>query len=434
MTFEKSKSRQMSAHALIPGGAHTYAKGDDQYPQLAPAFIARGRGSHVWDVDGNEFIEYGSGLRAVTLGHAHPRVVEAARKQMELGANFTRPASIELDCAEAMLDLVGGDMVKFAKHGSDAVTAALKLARAYTGRPLVAVCGDQPFFAVDDWFIGSTPMHAGIPDATRALTLKFRFNDLDSLRALFEQHKNLISCVIMEAETTEQPKPGYLQSVIDLCHANGVVFVLDEMITGFRWHNGGAAALHGLSPDLRTFGKAMGNGFSISALVGKRDIMQLGGLQHDKPRVFLMSTTHGGETHCLAAAIETMRMYRELDVVAHMWKQGEKLKRGVLDAAKRQGVEQWFGVQGRPCNLIYYTLDPQGQRSQVYRALFLQELIARGVLAPSFVVNYAHADTDIDRTVTAVDGALGVYRRAIEEGAEKFLIGPPVKPVFRTFN
>jgi len=435
MNLERSTKLRPRAHELIPGGAHTYAKGDDQFPSTAPGFIARGEGSHVWDVDGNEFIEFGSGLRAVTLGHGYRPVVEAACRALQLGTNFVRPAALEVEAAEKVLGLIGtGEMIKFAKNGSDVTTAALKLARAYTGRPLVAVCGDQPFFAVDDWFIGSTPMHAGIPDATRALTLKFRFNDLDSLRALFEQHKNLISCVIMEAETTEQPKPGYLQSVIDLCHANGVVFVLDEMITGFRWHNGGAAALHGLSPDLRTFGKAMGNGFSISALVGKRDIMQLGGLQHDKPRVFLMSTTHGGETHCLAAAIETMRMYRELDVVAHMWKQGEKLKRGVLDAAKRQGVEQWFGVQGRPCNLIYYTLDPQGQRSQVYRALFLQELIARGVLAPSFVVNYAHADTDIDRTVTAVDGALGVYRRAIEEGAEKFLIGPPVKPVFRTFN
>jgi len=434
MTFEQSRQLQQKSHALIPGGAHTYAKGDDQFPQLAPAFIERGRGCHVWDVDGNQFIEYGSGLRAITLGHAHPRVVEAARKQMELGANFTRPSHLEVECAQAMIDMVGGEMVKFAKHGSDAVTAAVKLSRALTGRPLVAVCGDQPFFAVDDWFIGSTPMHSGIPDATRALTLKFRYNDLDSLTALLEQHKNLIACVIMEAETTDEPKPGYLQSVIDLCHRHGTVFVLDEMISGFRWHNAGAAGFHNIEPDLRTFGKAMGNGFSISALVGKRDIMKLGGLQHDQQRVFLMSTTHGGETHCLAAAIETMRLYRELDVVSRLWKQGERLKRGVLDAVKRQGVEKFFGVLGRPCNLLYYTLDPQGQRSQFYRALFLQELIRRGVLAPSFVVNYAHSDVDIDKTIDAIDGALVVYRKAIDEGVEKYLVGPPVKPVFRTHN
>jgi glutamate-1-semialdehyde 2,1-aminomutase len=174
------------AHAVIPGGAHTYAKGDDQYPLLAPGFLKRGKGCHTWDVDGNEFIEYGMGLRAVTLGHAYEPVVEAAHRQMLLGENYTRPATIELDCAEQFLSLIDGfEMVKFAKNGSDATTAAVKLARAYTGRDLVARCGDQPFFSVEDWFIGSTPMSAGIPKVVQDLTVQFRYNNIESLRSLF---------------------------------------------------------------------------------------------------------------------------------------------------------------------------------------------------------------------------------------------------------
>src|SRR5271157_1364267 len=166
MKFCESRRLQARSHAVIPGGAHTYSKGDDQYPEVAPAFIAHGKGCHVWDVDGNEFIEYGMGLRAVTLGHAFESVVEAAYRQMRLGTNFTRPAKIELDLAEAMMGVVdGADMVKFAKNGSDVTTAAVKLARAYTGRDLIAICGDQPFFSIDDWFIGATELNAGIPQA-----------------------------------------------------------------------------------------------------------------------------------------------------------------------------------------------------------------------------------------------------------------------------
>ena len=198
------------AHSIIPGGAHTYAKGDDQFPLLAPGFLTRGKGCHSWDVDGNEFIEYGMGLRAVTLGHAYAPVVEAAHQQMLLGENYTRPATIELDCAEQFLSLIGGfDMVKFAKNGSDATTAAVKLARAYTGRDLVARCGDQPFFSVEDWFIGSTPMSAGIPKAVQDLTLQFRYNNVESLRSLFEQNPGQIACVILEAATAVEPEARF---------------------------------------------------------------------------------------------------------------------------------------------------------------------------------------------------------------------------------
>ena len=269
--LSKSHVLQPKAHALIPGGAHTYAKGDDQYPEQAPSFIARGKGCHVWDIDGNEFIEYGMGLRAVGLGHAFEPVLQAAYKQMQLGSNFTRPAKIEVDAAEALLEIVdGADMVKFAKNGSDVTTAAVKLARAYTGRDLIAICGDQPFFSTDDWFIGTTEMDAGIPEAVAKLTLKFRYNDLASLADLFDQHPGKIACVVMEAETATAPTPGYLTQVKHLCEQRGAVLIFDEMITGFRWHIGGAQKFHGVVPHLSTFGKAMGNGFAVSALAGER--------------------------------------------------------------------------------------------------------------------------------------------------------------------
>ncbi len=435
MKLLTSEALQAKSHALIPGGCHTYAKGDDQYPEAAPAFIVRGKGSHVWDADDNEFIEYGMGLRAVTLGHAFEPVVAAAIRQMHLGSNFTRPAPIEVECAEELLGLIeGAEMVKFAKNGSDATTAAVRLARAHTGRDYVAICADHPFFSVDDWFIGSTPMAAGVPQAVRALTLKFRYNDLDSLNALFAAHPGQIACVILEAETTEPPANGFLHEVQRLSAREGAVFVLDEIITGFRWHLGGAQKVYDLKPDLSTFGKGIANGFSVSALVGKRALMELGGMRHARERVFLLSLTHGAEGHALAAALETMRTYRREGVVEHLYRQGERLARGVNRAIEANGVRGQFEVVGRPCNLIYVTRDQEGNRSQAFRTLFLQETINRGLLMPSMVVSFSHTDRDIDTTIERVGEALGVYRRALDEGVEKYLQGRAVKPVFRKFS
>jgi glutamate-1-semialdehyde 2,1-aminomutase len=435
MKFDTSRAHQEKAHALIPGGAHVYAKGDDQYPVQSPGFIERGSGCHVWDVDGNEFIEYGMGLRAVSLGHGYKPVVDAAHRQMQLGTNFSRPSPIEVECAEALAGLISSaEMIKFGKNGSDVTTAAVKLARAATGRDMVAVCADQPFFAVDDWFIGSTPFRAGIPKAIQNLTVKFRYNDLASLESLFNKYPNQIACVILEAETIVPPNAGFLAGLHSLVHKNGAIFILDEMITGFRWHLGGAQAYHGIRPDLSTFGKAIANGFSVSALVGRRDLMELGGLHHDKSRVFLLSTTHGAETHALAAAIETMRIYRDEGVIEHLYRHGTRLRTGIESAIATHRLEGYFAVLGREPNFIYATRDENREPSQAFRALFLQETIKQGLLMPSLVVSYSHSDADIDRTVQGIAEALHVYRRALDEGVNKFLVGRPVKPVFREFN
>jgi glutamate-1-semialdehyde 2,1-aminomutase len=433
--YSKSRGLQPKAHRLIPGGSHTYAKGDDQFPEQAPGFIVRGKGCHVWDLDGNEFIEYGMGLRAVTLGHGFEPVVEAAYKQMQQGTNFSRPGKIEVEYAEELLSvLLNADMVKFAKNGSDVTTAAVKLARAYTGRDLVAICGDQPFLSVDDWFIGKTDMNAGIPQAIQDLTISFRYNNVESVQALFDEYPNRIACLILEPATTEDPTDNFLQRVKTLCEKNGSLLILDETITGFRWHLSGAQATYNVVPHLSTFGKAMGNGFAIAALAGKREIMQLGGIDHAGERVFLLSTTHGAETHSLAAAMETLNVYRRFGVVEHLARQGERLRTGINESISRHGIGCQFELQGRSCNLIFITRDGDDRRSQAYRTLFMQELIRRGVIGPSFVVSYSHSVEDIDHTIDVVDQALDVYVKALEDGVEKYLEGRPVKPVFRKYN
>ena len=431
-----SRRLQKRAHELIPGGCHTYAKGDDQYPQVAPPFIARGFGSHVWDIDGNEYIEYGMGNRAVGLGHAFGPVVEAARSEMSRGCNFTRPASIEVECAETFLDLIeGAEMVKFCKSGSEATSAAVKLARAYTGRDMIAICGDHPFFSSDDWFIGTTVMNAGVPEQIKALTATFKYNDLQSVRALFDKHPGRIAAVILEAARIDEPAPGFLHELRELCHAKGALFILDEMVTGFRWAVGGAQQAYGVVPDLSTFGKALGNGFSVSALAGRREFMRLGGLGHfDRPRVFLLSTTHGAETHALAAAIATMRTYKNEPVIEHLIRQGERLRQQGSALVRAHGLDNYVEFLGRPTCLLFATRDREGRPSQAMRTLFLQETIRRGVLMPSLVVSYSHSDEDIERTLEAIDAALAVYAKALDGGIDRFLIGAPSQPVMRSYN
>ena len=266
VNFEKSHAMRAKVHEVIPGGTHTYAKGDDQFPQQSPGFIARGKGCHIWDIDGNEFIEYGMGLRAVTLGHAYAPVMEAAYRQMLQGNNFNRPALLELECAQMLQSLVpSAEMVKFAKDGSSILTAGIKLARAYTGRELVAICADSPFFSYNDWFIGTTPMDGGIPPAGKSLTVTFRYNDIGSLDALFERYPGQIAMVLLEPARAIEPRDGFLHKAREAAHRAGAVFMLDETISGFRFHRGGAQSVYGVTPDLSCFGKAMANGFSLSA-------------------------------------------------------------------------------------------------------------------------------------------------------------------------
>ncbi|MBC6699263.1 glutamate-1-semialdehyde 2,1-aminomutase [Hymenobacter sp. BT190] len=433
--FAASQALQARFHAAIPGGAHTYAKGDDQFPEHMAPYIVRGDGCRVWDVDGNEFIEFGAGLRSVTLGHAYAPVVAAARRQLELGVNFGRPAVLELEAAEDFLEFTqAGDMVKFTKNGSDATSAAVKLARAATGRDLVAICQDHPFFSCDDWFMGTTPLAAGIPQAVQALTVGFRYNNLDSAQTLFATYPGQIACLLLEVEKDVPPAPGFLAGLRHLCDQHGAVLIFDEIITGFRWHNHGAQGYHGVRPDLSTWGKALANGFSLAALTGRRELMELGGLHHAQDRVFLLSTTYGAETHALAAARAVMHEYRTQPVVEHLWSVGRQLAAGLYQAACEQGVQAQVQAVGKPCGLIYTTRDAAGQHSAALRTLFLQETMRRGLLMPSLIVNYSHTPAIINQVLEQLYEVLGVYRQALENGVEHYLVGAPVKSVYRTRN
>jgi len=423
-------------HNLIPGGAHTYSRGDDQFPANAPSILERGEGAYVYSPDGKKYLDYGMGLRSVNIGYGNKEVADACYKEILKGNNLTRASITELNAAELLTSLIPSvDMVKFAKHGSAVTSAAMKLARAYTGRKYVAVPIEQPFFSYDDWFIGSTVMQRGIPSEVSSLTLKFNYNNLASLEQLFAQHPGQIAAVMLEAATNVEPEKDFLHRVKALCKKNDAIFIIDEMITGFRWDLRGAQAYFDIEPDLCTFGKAMANGFAVAALAGKRDIMSIGGILNEgAERVFLTSTTHGAEMSSLGAFIKTMEILQRDNVVDHFWSYGKKLVTGMNDIAKDLGVEKYFEVEGYACSPSFITRDNDANTSLAMRTLFAQEMVANGVIIPYIALSYAHQETELDLTLSAVRSSLQVYKQALENGIDSYLKSAPIKPVFRKFN
>lgn len=421
---------------VIPGGCHTYSRGDDQYPSNAPQIFEKGKGAYLYTPKGEKFLDYGMALRAVTLGYGEENVANAAIEQIWKGNNLTRASLVELEAAEAFVDLIPSiDMVKFAKNGSTVTSAAIKMARAYTGRKYIVRCFDHPFFSYDDWFIGDTPLTRGIPQEHYALTLNFRYNDITSLKVLFEKYPNQIAGVILEPATSSHPIDEFLHKVKELCHKNGALFILDEMITGFRWHLQGAQVYYDIEPDLCTFGKGMANGFSVAALAGKREFMRIGGIKEEgAERVFLTSTTHGAEMCGLGALIRTIQFYKENNVVEHMWNYGRKLIRGMNEIAKEFSISECFEVGGIECSPNYITRDANKNISLAFRTLFSQEMIRNGVLMPWIAVSYSHTDVELEKTLEATREALKVYSKALNDGVEKHLQGAVIKPVFRKYN
>jgi glutamate-1-semialdehyde 2,1-aminomutase len=441
---------------VIPGGAHTYSRGFDQFPSNAPEILDRGEGAYVWDADGRRYLDYGMALRAVTLGYAYPEVVAAVYGEILKGNNLPRPSLTELEAAELIVDLIpGADMVKFAKNGSNVTTAATKVARSYTGRRYVCVPRQHPFFSFDDWFIGTTPLTRGIPPEYVQSTLVFDYNDPASLESLFEAYPGEIAAVMMEPATTIVPctsdcqqdmrfgapclctREGrtFLHDVQRLCRREGALLIFDEMITGFRWHLQGAQSYFGVEPDLSTFGKGMANGFSVAALVGRREVMDVGSISAaGAERTFLLSTTHGAEMSGLRAFIETVRAYREHEVCRHLWEYGERLRDGLHRVAADCGVEGYFRLEGPAISLNFVTLDAEHSSSLAFRTLFSQELARHGVLMSWIAVSLAHGETELEITLEAARKALQVYARALTDGVGLYLEGPAVKPVFRKFN
>ena len=436
MNFSKSNFLREKAKQLIPGGCHTYSKGDDQFPQLSPGFISKGQGAKVWDVDGNEFLDWGMGLRSVCLGHAYKDVLAEVAMQLELGVNFTRPSDIEVELAEKLCGIIDSiEMVKFTKNGSDATTAAVRLARAYTGKSLVLRCVNQPFFSVDDWFIGNTVMSSGVPEETKKLTYNFPFNDETALESLLVSLHGNVACIILEVVATERPKKSFLSKVRELCNKNNIVLIVDEIISGFRFDLKGAQHKYGITPDLTTFGKAMANGFSVAALGGKREIMKLGGLDHKQERVFLLSSTNGAETHCLRAALKTIDILEKTDFIDENWSIGRRLKKGSNEIARGFGIEKYAFMGGLCISPTINFLDKSGQADAGLRTLFLQETIKKGILIPYVSISASHREQELEKTIDAFQHALKIISDAISVGdLSHFLIGSHVKPVFRKFN
>ncbi len=431
--FEKSNILRKRASSIIPAGAHTYSKGDDQFPLLSPHSIVKGKGARVWDVDGNEFIDWGMGLTSVLLGHAYEPVLDVIRKELENGVNFIRPSFIEAEVAELVRDQIpSAEMVKFAKNGSNATTSAVKLARAYTGKDIVLRCIDQPFFSIDDWFIADTEINSGITNESKRKTKNFKYNNIQNLEETILKHKHEgIACVIMEPSATEEPVDGYLQAVKNICEKEGIVLIFDEVISGFRFHPKGAQFLYGVTPDLSTFGKAMANGFSIAALVGKKEIMELGGLQHDKERVFLLSTTYGGETHHLRAAQKSIEILNrnEYEVTQHIWNIGKTIKIQYNNLVEKYNLQEYTRMEGVDCRPYFYFKD------NILRTIFQQEMIKYGILVQGIIPSYSHKEEEVSQTVEAFDLSLKVLANGIyNNDVNKLLIGEAVKPVFRKYN
>jgi glutamate-1-semialdehyde 2,1-aminomutase len=325
-------------------------------------------------------------------------------------------------------------MVKFAKNGSTVTTAAVKLARAYTGRARVALCREHNFFSYDDWFIVTTPVDRGIPGATRSLSVGFSYNDLASVEALFREKDHDIACLIMEPVKFDPPRDNFLQKVGELCRRHGVVYILDEMISGFKWHLGGAQRYFEVTPDLATWGKGIANGFSCCALTGRADIMELGGIRREnEQKLFLISTTHGAETTGLAAMLATVDAFETQGMIAENWKRGEALTQRARDAIRRHGLERNLELVGYPCLTALLCKDANGRPDDGLRTLFMQEMIANGVLFQGILFpTWSHAAAEMDAIANAFDAACSLYRRAVEAGSvEGLLVGPPAKPVFR---
>lgn len=434
--FKKSELYRNKIHNLIPGGAHTYSKGDDQFPQLSPAAIAYGKGAYLWDIDQNKYLDCSMGLTSVSLGHAYEPVVKRVREELERGVNFQRPASIEMEMAEKFLSLVPQhDMIKFAKNGSIVTTAAVKLSRAFTGRKLVAFPYDHPFYSYDDWFIGKTPCNLGVPEEISHLSVTYKADDINSLSELFLKHPGQIACVISEPEKNWGISESYLEAAIALAHRHGALYIVDEMITGFKTDFPGSIKKYNVRPDMATWGKGIANGFSFCALTGVKEVMELGGIRNTgKEKVFLISTTHGGETHSIAAGLATIQEFETKGVLQHNLKIGSKLIQLSREAIVSQALSDYIDLSPSNWMPVFLFKDLNHEISNGIRTWVMQEMIKSGILFQGFFVPcFSHTEDDVKYFAEALHDILKDYQSVLNEGFQKYLVGEPVKPVFRKY-
>ena len=413
------------AKKVIPGCAQTFSKGYTQYVQgVAPVFLQRGKGCHAWDVDGNQYIDYVQGLLPNILGYAHDEVNAAAAAQLQEGHSFSLPHPIEVELAERLTRLIPcAEMVRFGKNGSDATSGAVRAARAFTGRDRIACCG---YHGWQDWYIGSTTRNAGVPVAVRQLTHPFLYNDIASLEKLFDEHPGEFAAVIMEPVNFVEPSPSFLASVKELAHRNGALLIFDEICSGFHLGLGGAQKLFGVTPDLACFGKAMGNGFPISCVLGRADVMRT------FSEIFF-SFTFAGEVASMAASMKVLDILEETDALARMEANGRTLQDGVSTMVKEAGLGARIKTMGRPqWSLLKFT-EENGADSPLLKNLFQQEAMKRGVLLlVTHNMTAAHDPLAIHQTLEAYAEVIKTLASWVQDSdPARHLEGAMSEPVFR---
>jgi glutamate-1-semialdehyde aminotransferase len=418
----RSEALYNRALGLVPAATQTLAKGPGQFVRgVAPKYLARGRGARVWDVDGNEYLDFSMAVGPLSLGYCYPAVDEAIRAQLSDGITFSLMHPLEVEVAELVREVVpGAESVRYSKTGADVTSAAVRLARAFTGREKVLCCG---YHGWHDWFLATTDRSAGVPAAVRDLTFTIPYNDIEAALASIDAET---ACVILEPTTFEPPKPGYLEGLRRACDERGALLVFDEMWTGFRLTLGGAQQHFGVRADLACFSKAVANGMPLSILTGRRDVMAL--LERD---VFFF-TTFGGEALSLAAARATIEEIRAKDVPAHLARLGRRLKDGYNALARELSLEPATACVGFDCRTIV-TFSPSAGNPLVLKSLVQQELLRRRILWQGFHnLSFSHSDADVDEALEAYREVLAVLKGAIELGdARRRLLGEPVEPVFR---
>jgi glutamate-1-semialdehyde aminotransferase len=417
--FEQSMSWWERAQRVIPLGTQTLSKHPSQWVQGAhPTHLVRGKGAHLWDVDGNEWIDEPMALGPIILGYAEPVVDDAIRAQLDDGITFTLMHPLEVEVAERITAMCPGvEQVRFGKSGSDAVSAAVRAARAHTGRDLVAVLG---YHGWHDWYIGSTTRNLGVPKAVADLTTALPYGDLDAVADLFSRHPGEVACVVLEPSGATVPPEGYLAGLVDLCREHGVVSVFDEVITGFRLAPGGARERYGVEPDLSCYGKALGNGMPIAAIGGSRELM------HTFEDVFF-SGTHGGEALSLAAARAVLDTIADGTVLAAIEARGQTVLDGVTALVEKHGVGGLITVGGEPQRTVVGIAgpDPLVTKSWVQQCQAEAGCLFNG----SIFICSRHTDDDVARMLAGFDRAF----EALAAGTDvrSLLVGDPVQPVFR---
>jgi len=412
------------AEDRIPLGSQTFSKSRTQYPYgVSPYFIERGKGAHVWDLDGNEYIDFINSLAAVNLGYGDKDVTKAVLKQLEDGVIFSLPHPVETLVAEKMTEMIPcAQRVRFGKNGSDATAGAIRVARAFTGRDHVIACG---YHGWQDWYIGATTRNKGVPHSTRSLTHNVPYNDIQALERMFEANPDQVAALIMEPMNAIFPAQGYLEGVKEVTHKHGAILIFDETITGFRFADGGAQKLFGVVPDLATFGKGMANGYPVSAVVGNAELMR------EMEEVFF-SFTFGGETLSLAAALATMEKIQREPVIEHLRTQGKKIQEGLRERIRRYGCDAFLEIGGHAAWSFFIIKDHSPYTAWQIKTLYLQEMFARGILTlGTHNMSYAHSDEDVQRLLDAYDEVLQTLKTAVGGKLEQLLVCKPLEPLFK---